>query len=128
MTHLDDAIRRALSPEDLRAYEALGRVQSPFEAAFDAFRAQHRIFAIGAWVMGFILFLVSAYAAWRMVQAPDVRSMILWFAAAAAAFVSLGFLKLWFWLEMQKNGVIREVKRLEMLAVFVSGPAGSARY
>lgn len=126
MTHLDDAIRRALSPEDQQAYDALGRPQSPFGAAFEAFRTQQRAFAIMTWLAGLLLFLASVYAAWRVVEAPDIRTMILWFGVASAAFFSLGLVKLWFWLEMQKNGVIREVKRLEFqvasLIALVSKP------
>jgi hypothetical protein len=114
MTHPDDAIRRALSPEDLRAYEALGRSQSPVQAAMDAFRTQHYLFAVGVWAAGFAMLLVAVYASWRFWSAPDVRLMLVWAGVAVLALFSLGLIKIWFWMEMQKNSVVREVKRLEL--------------
>lgn len=114
MTHVDDAIRRALSPEDLATYDALGRDLSPVQEALAAFRSQHRLFAIGGWVAGFALFLAGAYCIWRFFGAADMRGMLTWAGGAGFAMMSLGMVKLWFWMEMQKNGVIRELKRLEL--------------
>jgi hypothetical protein len=35
-------------------------------------------------------------------------------AASALAFAGLALIKVWFWLELQKNAIVREVKRLEV--------------
>ena len=40
--------------------------------------------------------------------------MLHWGAASALAFAGVPFIKLWFWLELEKNAVVREVKRLEV--------------
>lgn len=114
MTKAEDAIRRALSPDDLQAYDALGRDQSPVQEAMAAFRTQHYLFAVGGWVMGFTMFLIAAYAGWRSWATADLREMFLWGALAAFALFSLGMIKLWFFMEMQKNGILRELKRLEL--------------
>ena len=37
-----------------------------------------------------------------------------WGAASALAFAGLALIKVWFWLELQKNAIVREVKRLEV--------------
>ena len=113
MTRAEDAIRRALSPEDLQAYDDLGRELSPFEEALNAFNTQYRLFAVLAWAMGVLMFLAAVYCLWRFVQAPDTRGMLAWGGGAAFALFSLGMLKMWFFLEMQKNSIVREVKRLE---------------
>jgi hypothetical protein len=117
MSHSDDAIRRALSPDDLRAYEALGREPSPFEAGVAAFRSQHVFFSFGGWIAGFAMFVIGVYAAWQAWQATDLRTLILWASVGICAVVALGFVKIWFWMEMQKNNVVREVKRLELQVV-----------
>jgi hypothetical protein len=113
MTQAEDAIRRALSPEDLRAYDALARDLSPFEEALNAFNTQYRLFAVASWAGGVLMLLASAYCLWRFAQAPDTRGMLVWGGGAAFALFSLGLLKMWFFLEMQKNSIVREVKRLE---------------
>ena len=114
MTKVDDAIRRALSPEDAQAYEALGPEPSLFAEALGAFQAQHRMVAVAGWLGGFLLFGVAAWAGWRFWLAPDVRGMLLWGGLATFAMAGVGLIKLWFFMEMQKNSIIRELKRLEL--------------
>ena len=51
---------------------------------------------------------------WRFVRAQAVGDMLRWGAAAAFAFAGLALVKIWFWLELEKNAVVREIKRLEV--------------
>ena len=114
MTSIDDAIRRALSPDDLKAYEALSRAETPLQATITAFRTQHRVFSIAGFLAGTVLLALAAYAVWRAAEATAVKAMLGWAGVAAFGFFFFGLLKLWFWMEMQKNSVVREVKRLEL--------------
>lgn len=114
MTKVDEAIRRALSPEDARAYDALGREPSLLAEAMAAFQNQHRLVSVGGWLAGFALFAVAAWAGWRAWLAPDLRGLLLWGGLAFFALAGLGLVKLWFFMEMQKNAILREVKRLEL--------------
>jgi hypothetical protein len=34
----------------------------------------------------------------------------------------VGFLKIWFWLRMESNRILREIKRLELQIARASGP------
>lgn len=114
MNKVDEAIRRALSPEDVRAYDALGQERSIIGEAMQAFQTRHRLIAVTGWIAGFALFTVGAWAAWRFWQAPDTRAMLLWGGLAALMLSGLALIKLWFWMEMQTNAIVREVKRLEL--------------
>ena len=114
MTKVEDAIRRALSPEDLRAYDALGREPSLLAEALGAFQTQNRLVAIGGWLGGLLLFAVGAWAGWRFWSAPDVRGMLLWGGLTTFALAGVGLIKLWFFMEMNKNSIVRELKRLEL--------------
>lgn len=114
MTKIDDAIRRALSPEDLNAYDALSREPSLLAEALGAFQSQHRLVVVGGWFGGFLLFAVAVWAGWNCWNAPDVRGMLLWGGPAMIAMSGVGMVKLWFFMEMNKNAVTRELKRLEL--------------
>lgn len=114
MTKAEDAIRRALSPDDLRAYDALGRDPSPVQEAIAAFKTRYFMVAISGWLMGLAMFVIAVYAGWRFWAATDHRQMLLWGALMAFAMFSLGMIKLWFFMEMQKNSILRELKRLEL--------------
>jgi hypothetical protein len=114
MTHIDDAIRRALSPADLAAYEALAREPSPIAEAFGMFQNQRRGYVFMVALAGAALVALGAYAAWRLMKAAETREMFGWSLLATFAMLALLLIKLWFWLEMQRNSVVREVKRLEL--------------
>ncbi|MEZ5960449.1 MAG: DUF6768 family protein [Hyphomonadaceae bacterium] len=44
----------------------------------------------------------------------DVRETVIWTAGALWAAIAVAMLKMYFWMEMNKNVVLREVKRLEL--------------
>ena len=114
MTTIDDTIRQALSPDDLKAYEELSRAQGPLQATLEAFRTQYAAISIVGFLVGTLCLVVGAYAVWRAAEASEVKAILGWGGLAAFSFFFLGLLKLWFWMEMQKNSVVREVKRLEL--------------
>ena len=114
MTTIDDSIRRALSPEDVQAYAALSRELSPFGEALGMFRSARAGFSWAVALFGAAFVAIGGYAAWRLLHATDVREMLGWSLLATFVMLSLALVKLWFWLEMQRNAVVREVKRLEL--------------
>jgi hypothetical protein len=114
MTHFDDAIRNALSPDDARAYDALGRNLDPLRAALGTLVREPRLVAIGAGLLGLGLLAAAAFAAFQFAEADTTRGMVGWAAGALLALFALGFLKLWFFLEMQKDAFLRALKRIEL--------------
>jgi hypothetical protein len=49
-----------------------------------------------------------------MLSASDVREVVLWSVAVIFALLSVAMLKMYFFMEMNKNVLLREVKRLEL--------------
>jgi hypothetical protein len=114
MTDLNQAIRESLSSEDAALFDRLGADQALHRQVLSTFEGQLRWFNIAGWIAGFVLFGVASISAWRFVQAQELGDMLRWGAAAALAFAGLALIKVWFWLELQKNAIVREVKRLEV--------------
>jgi hypothetical protein len=114
MTTIDEAIRRALSPADVQDYEALGGELSPIGEAFGMFRTSRSgyIWAVAAAGAAFVA--IGGYAGWRLLNATDVREMLGWSLLATFVMLTLALVKLWFWLEIQRNVLVREMKRLEL--------------
>ena len=54
-----------------------------------------------------MLFGVGSVSAWRFAQAQELGDMLRWGAASALAFAGLALIKVWFWLELQKNAIVR---------------------
>ena len=65
-------------------------------------------------IFTFGMFGVFVYCAWQMYNAPEVRDVVMWSVGAVIAMLGVAMLKMYFWMEMNKNVVLREVKRLEL--------------
>lgn len=114
MSDVDRAIRQSLSAEDAELFDRLSLDQSLRQQVLATFEGQLRWMNVAGWIAGFVLFGVAALMAWRFVQAPNIQDMLRWGAGSALALAGLGLVKVWFWMEMQKNAIMREVKRLEL--------------
>lgn len=114
MNDLDQAIRQSLSAEDAALLDRLGADQALHRQVLATFEGRLRWFNVAGWIAGFVLFGVALILAWRFVQAEGLVEMLRWGAASALAFAGLVLIKVWFWLELQKNAIVREVKRLEL--------------
>jgi hypothetical protein len=125
MTTIDDSIRRALSPADIQAYETLSRELSPVGEALGMFRSARSGFTWRVALFGAVFVALGLYTVWHLLNAADVREMLGWSLLAIFVMFNLALVKLWFWLEMQRNAVIREVKRLELqIASLVASAPG----
>lgn len=114
MTNIDHAIRDALSKEDA---EFLARFQDEkpiYEEVFGTFVGRNGILNMFAAAITFALFGAAVYCAWNLFAVTGVRESILWSLGVAIAMLAVAMLKMYFWMELNKNAVLREVKRLEL--------------
>jgi hypothetical protein len=114
MTNLDQAIRDALSIEDAKALEGSGAGQPLTRQLGDMFKGRLAWMNVIVWIAGFGAFGVLVYCGVRFVVAPDTREMLLWLAGAGLASLAVVMIKTYAWMELQKNAVLREIKRLEL--------------
>ncbi|MCC5022855.1 MAG: hypothetical protein J6386_08705 [Candidatus Synoicihabitans palmerolidicus] len=61
--------------------------------------------AVGIW-SGFLFF-----------GAEIVREQLLWGGLCLFTLIFISFMKVWFWMEMHSNRVLREIKRVELLLI-----------
>jgi hypothetical protein len=114
MNDLDRAIRQSLSAEDAELLDRLGADQALHRQVLATFEGHLRWVNVAGWFAGFLLFGAAGVAAWWFLHARELDEMLRWGAASALAFAGLALVKLWFWMELQKNAIMREVKRLEL--------------
>lgn len=113
MNKLDQAIRQALSAEDA-AFLAKFEDQSPFHEAMGTFSGKWGPMNIFAALITFAMFALAAYCALTAFNAADVRETVLWSAGALFGMLAVAMLKMYFWMEINKNVTLREIKRLEL--------------
>lgn len=114
MSNLDRAIRDALSKEDAEFLSRFDEHSTPVREVLDTFRGQWALMNAFAAVITFALFGAFVYCAWQMFEATDIRDTVLWSVGAIITMLGVAMLKMYFWMEMNKNVVLREVKRLEL--------------
>ncbi len=121
MNELDEEIRKALSGAELEKLSSMAEEPGMFTMIFDVFRGKMRFWNLYGMVLAFAATGFALWAGWNFFHTSDPRMMTLWGMGMGVGVFFAGMLKLWFWLEMSKYSVIREVKRVELqLAVLSS--------
>lgn len=113
MTNLDQAIRQALSAEDAEFLAKFDQ-QSPFNEAMGAFSGKWGAMNVFAAILTFAMFGAFVYCVWNALTVSDVRATVIWSAGALWTAIAVAMLKMYFWMEMNKNVTLREMKRLEL--------------
>lgn len=113
MTNLDRAIRDALSKEDA---EFLARFDetSPISDVLGTFSGRWAALNVFAAIITFALFGAFVFCVWRMFTEVEVRDVVIWSVGTVVTMLGVAMLKMYFWMEINKNAVLREVKRLEL--------------
>lgn len=115
MSDLDSKIREALA--DTREGEELFEEQNLMAEAIAPFRGKRRWVNVVGLCYGFAGFGIAIWGGIRFSDAVDTRAQILWAGVCLIGVLLNAFLKVFFWLEMHTNRVLREVKRVELLLV-----------
>ncbi|MCU0961980.1 MAG: hypothetical protein MUF48_17940 [Pirellulaceae bacterium] len=114
MKDLDEKIREALQLEDAQLIEEFRGEPSLRDMVIETFRSRHRWIHVTALVMPFVFLLLFFVFGYQFYQAESVRAMIGWSAACLWSATAMGLFKIAYMLELNKNAVTREVKRLEL--------------
>lgn len=114
MESIDERIKKALSSEDQAFLARMDADSSLYSDIAATFRGHTRWINAFGWFGALIFFGAGVVCAWQFSMHTDLRSMLMWGAGAIVAFLWLGMIKLWFWMELQKVGIVREIKRVEL--------------
>lgn len=114
MSNIDERIRKSLSSDDQAFLSELDGDGSLYREITAVFQGRMRWLNGLGWVMGFAFFAIAVYCGWQFATQTDLRSMQLWGAGAALSAFALGMIKLWFWMELKTNAIVREIKRVEL--------------
>jgi len=111
--NIDELIKSALSEEDSEVLKKI-EDQGILDMVAANFQGKMKWFAILSGVMMFIIFGLSVYCFVQFYNAQNIREMLLWGVGFSMGMMAVGMLKLWHWMQMDKNSLLREIKRLEL--------------
>ncbi len=121
MNELDRKIRETLRKEDAEIFDYLGGEPSVFEMLMETCRGRYRwLNILGAfWTLVFLV--LGIVAAVKFFDAETTRDIVMWAATCIICVSAVSMLKIWYFLEMNKNAVTREIKRLELQIARLAG-------
>ena len=112
--NIDDRIRDALSSEDADIFAGLEGEQSLQEMVIDSFRGRARWMVFLVMFFSLAFFVLAIVCAVQFFEAEGVRAMIAWAMGFGWSALAMAMMKVWYWMELNKNTVTREIKRVEL--------------
>ena len=115
MKDIDREIRELLDPEDAKRLDEVGGEPSLLELVADSFRGR------SGWLVVMVFVFLTLYLALAVVSviqffhAGSPRAMIGWAFLLLVCLIAIGMLKMWYWMELNKHRVLREMKVTQLM-------------
>ena len=114
MSKLDDQIRAALSAEDRALLDEYADEPGILDLVAGTFRGKMRFWSALSVFMTLPMFALSVWCFVELVTADDVLVALRWGAGFLWSALAVAMLKMWFWMQMNQQAVLREIKRVEL--------------
>ncbi|MBL4699168.1 MAG: hypothetical protein JKX70_10080 [Phycisphaerales bacterium] len=115
MKNLDDQIRKALSRDDAAMIGNPNDGLRLDQQVIGVFKNGNKIATMGVMFFSFVFLGLAIYCAVRFFDTDVTKELIAWSIGFLTCSITISMLKIWFWMEMQRIAVTREVKRVELL-------------
>jgi len=111
---VDELIREALKAEDVHDLEQLGEPGLP-DLVTDVFRGKLRWYGAMFLAMILVFTVVAVYCGLRFLGTADVPEMMRWGAGFFLCVIAVLGGKNWYWMQLERLAMTREIKRVELL-------------
>lgn len=109
---IDELIKKALTKEEAAFYSGLEE-QSVLDMVLGIYQGKMKWFAILTTIIQLIVFGLSIYCLIQFLETDEVAQMIRWGAGMFVGLMTMSMLKLFHWNQMDKNAIMRELKKVE---------------
>jgi len=120
MEDIDKLIKETLTQEEAKFYDELDE-QNVLEMLGGLFKGKN------SWIMYVMNFMTLVFFAGFIVcvvkffDTENTNELIMWSVGGIIALLAVSMLKMFAWLQMDKNALLREMKRLELQISSLSG-------
>ena len=112
--NIDHEIKQALAAEDAEVYAQFAEEPSLFAMGLEVLNSRNRWATVLVVIVMTIFMAVGIYSLWRFSHAQETKVLIGWAMSFGFSMAAVSMMKLWAWMEIEKNSTIREIKRLEL--------------
>ncbi len=110
---IDELIKEALSEEEASFYDELGE-ENLMEKLGTVYKGKLGWVAAIMNVVHLLAFIFFIYCVIRFFDTSETNELILWASAGFLSMIVMSMLKVFVWMQMNRNDVLREIKRLEL--------------
>lgn len=112
--NLDDKIKEALQKDAKEVEQLLGKEEGLFGQIFGLFQGNMKCWNIFGMVLAVLTAILMFWSGYHFFISEQVGERIFWGILLLAFWIGTIGIKMWFWLEMNRNSTSREIKRLEI--------------
>ncbi len=120
MEEIDLLIKDTLTQEEAKFYDSLEE-QNVFEMIFGLFKGKNAWILIIMNIMILIFFVLFVYSCIQFFTVESTNDLIKWGFGSLVFLLGVSMLKVFAWMQMDKNAILREMKRLELQVMSLSG-------
>ncbi|OEK00427.1 hypothetical protein BFP97_02385 [Roseivirga sp. 4D4] len=117
---IDDLIHQALSKEEAAYFDEMGEQNIPGQI-LSLFKGRNKWMNVLMVFMNLVIFAVAIYTFTNMLNAEVMMEKVEWMFYSLIGFMAMMMMKLWSWNQMDKNALMREIKRLEYQVSLLKG-------
>jgi hypothetical protein len=116
MKDIDQLIKETLSEEESKFYDELGE-QNMLQMVFGIFKGKNKWLLLMMNLMTLVFFGLFLYCLVQFFNTDVTNDLIKWGLGCIVFLLGVSMLKVFAWMQMDKNAILREMKRLEILAL-----------
>ncbi len=120
MKDIDELIKETLTQEEAKFYDELDE-QNLLEMIGGLFKTKNSWLIIAMNLVNIVAFVFLIYCIVQFLNTNDTNELIRWFAVGFICMMFMMMIKLFSWMQMDKNALLRELKRLELQVSSLAG-------
>ena len=113
MEDIDKLIKETLSEEEAKFYDELEE-QNLFQMLGGLFRGKNSWLVLIMNIMNVLAFGLLIYCIIQTMDVEKTNDLMLWIGGVILCFLTMCMLKIYMWMQIHRNAVVREIKRLEI--------------
>jgi len=120
MEEIDQLIKDTLSKEEAAFYDSLEE-QNLFDMVVGLFKGKNAWLLITTNIVTIVFFAFFVYCFIQYLSVDSAEEIMKWGIGSLMLLLSISMLKIYAWMQMDKNAILREMKRLELQVMSLSG-------
>lgn len=120
MEDIDKLIKETLSQEEAKFYDELEE-QNVLSMIFGLFKGKNKWLLVLMNIMTVVFFGLFIYCVVQFFETESIKDLLKWGIGSIIFMLGVSMLKIFAWLQMDKNAILRELKRLELQVSSLTG-------